>query len=530
MRNLWGAATFRRFWIFGWWESVAQGASKSPKAAKSRRTPRMFVVFLFFAAAGAGFSQEKAKKLNVVVICADDLAAYAVGAYGGKLARTPNIDTLAKRGMLFERAYCNAPVCTPSRQAFLTGKYPRTVGVTQLRTPLPEAEDTLAEMLARGGYITAAIGKMHFNSNLKHGFDVRYDQPEYRKDLAKRGAKKLAADIETQPPWKPFKDPAKVWLNAKALPVANHQEDMPGAFYVKEAEKFLQANKEKPFFLMVSFHEPHSPFHFPVEYRKRLDPAKFAVPKAGKGDDWQIPEIFRDLSDEEKQGIAAAYHTSVEYLDHNVGLVLDLIDKMGLTETTLIIFIGDHGYCLGHHGRFEKHSMWEEAVRAPMILRCPRVPAGRRAKGFVQLFDIVPTILEACEQPVPKTVQAESLVPIMMGRKDSVRHQLFVEYSENEEALVRTDQWAFMYCSGKRKREDGYQTGKPLPGRVVRLYDMKKDPEQMTNVAEKEDKIVRQMTQKLLDHLRATDREGRNFAGRDIHEVIDLYLRPNDVK
>src|SRR5262245_39239780 len=118
-------------------------------------------------------------ELNVLWIVADDHAAYVCGAYGNQQVRTPNLDRLAAEGMRFDRAYCNSPVCTASRQSFLTGRYPRTIGVTQLRTPLPESEETLAEILKAQGYATAAIGKMHFNSKLTHGFDLRLDAPDH---------------------------------------------------------------------------------------------------------------------------------------------------------------------------------------------------------------------------------------------------------------------------------------------------------------------------------------------------------------
>lgn len=124
---------------------------------------------------------------NVLWIIADDHAAYVTGTYGNRIVRTPNLDRLASSGMRFDRAYCNAPVCTASRQSLLTGRYPRTIGVTLLGTPLPEAETTLAEMLKPAGYHTAAIGKMHFNSRLKHGFDLRIDQPDYRVPMSWTG-------------------------------------------------------------------------------------------------------------------------------------------------------------------------------------------------------------------------------------------------------------------------------------------------------------------------------------------------------
>src|SRR5262249_20239441 len=146
-----------------------------------------------------------------------------------------------------------------------------------------------------------------------------------------------------------------------------------------------------------------------------------------------IPAIFRDLTEREKQGIAAAYYTSVEFLDRNLGRVLEALEIAELAENTLVIYLGDHGYCLGHHGRFEKHSLWEEAIRSPPLARWPgQIPPRQNTDALASLFDIVPTILEATGQPIPKSVQAKSLVPLLTGKSATHRSEVFVEYSENE--------------------------------------------------------------------------------------------------
>jgi choline-sulfatase len=475
------------------------------------------------------------RKLNVLILAADDHAAYVCGAYGNKQVRTPNLDRLAKEGMRFDAAFANCPMCTPSRQSFLTGRYPRTIGVTQLRTALPGAEDTLAKMLQRAGYATAAIGKMHFNSNLKHGFDLRLDLPEYRQWLKKKGATRLPRGVDVLPQWRPFKDPARTWLNSMAAPYPAVDEDMAGTWFARQAIKYLEEHKDRPFFLMVSFNEPHSPFHFPVEFRGRHKPASFTVPKVGREDDWQIPAIFRDLTDREKQGIIAAYHTSVEFMDRNVGTVLDALRRLGLEEDTLVIYFGDHGYMLGHHGRFEKHCLFLEAVRVPLLIRVPgrsstRPPRGQSTTAMVELIDVVPTVLNYCKQPVPGAVQGLSLGPLLDGAAVRHRDEVFVEYSENEEALVRTDRWHFIYGTGKRERQDGYTTGRPLPGRTVLLYDVESDPGQTTNLAQRPEyaSVVAELTRRLAEHLRRTARQPELIPQGDVHAVLEHCLQPRD--
>ncbi len=473
-------------------------------------------------------------QLNVLWISADDLAAYPLGCYGNELARTPNIDALAKSGMRFDRAYCNSPVCTASRQSFLTGRYPRTLGVTQLKTALPDGTPTLATMLKAAGYDTAAIGKMHFNSNLKHGFDVRLDGPDHLKDLATRKTIALPEGVKVQPKWQPFKDHARTWLNSTALPFGAADADMPGTYYAKKAGEYISKERDKPFFLMVSFYEPHSPFHFPVEYRGKFDPTTFTVPKFGPEDDWQIPAIFRDLTAAEKQGITAAYFTSMEYLDRNVGRLLDALKKLGRDKDTIVVLSGDHGYMLGHHGRFEKHCCYEPAIRAPLLVRLLGVTRpSTSSTALVEFIDIVPTILDGCGATIPESVQGRSLMNVLKDGASNHRDAVFVEYSENEEAMVRTERWKLIYTTGKRKREDGYETGKPLPGRVIQLFDVKTDPDETTNVAAKPDYkvVVDDLITKLVTHLSKTAREAQLIPKTDdLHTKLEHLLQTRDVQ
>ncbi len=470
---------------------------------------------------------------NILWISADDLAAYPLGCYGNRLAKTPNIDAFAKSGMRFDRAYCNSPVCTASRQSFLTGRYPRSLGVTQLRSVLPRGTPTLATMLKAAGYDTAAVGKMHFNSAATHGFDVRYDQPQARQAVQSRGATPLPDGMAVQPPWKPFKDHARTWLNSANRPFASTDADMPGTLFAEKAVEYLGEKRDKPFFLMVSFYEPHSPFNYPTDFNVKFDPAKFPVPKVGTEDDWHIPAIFRDLTEAEKQGINAAYFTSMAYVDRTIGRVLAALTKAGLDENTVVILTGDHGYMLGHHGRFEKHCCYEPAIRAPLIVRAPGVTkAGTSTAALTEFIDVAPTILDRAGVPVPKSVQGESLTNVLNGETKTHRERVFVEYSENEEACVLTERWKLIYGTGARKREDGYATGKPLPGRTVQLYDLQTDPDETTNLAEKPEHAerVKAMTAVLAEHLKRTAREPKLLPDTtNVHELLAYCLQPRDV-
>lgn len=474
-----------------------------------------------------------ADRPNVLLICADDHAARICGAYGNRLARTPHIDRLAARGMRFDRAYCNSPVCTASRAAFITGRYPRTLGVTQLRTPLPDEETTLAEMLADAGYTTAVIGKTHFNSNLTHGFELLVGDPAYRQYLRQQGTSPLPDDVAVLPAWRPFRVPAAEWLNSDVLPYGAVDADMKSTFYAQQAEAYLSQPHAKPFFLYVSFQEPHSPFHFPVEFAGRYEPSQFDAPPVQPHDESQIPAIFRDLTDEQKRGIIASYYTSVEFLDVNVGRVLDALVESAYADNTLIIYIGDHGYMLGEHGRFEKHCLFEPAIHSPLIVVDPaRVAAGSSTDCLVEFIDVVPTVLERCGVPIPDQVQGRSFGAVLAGEAEKHRDIVFVEYAENAEAMLATDRWKLIYGAGNRRREDGYDPGGDLPGRSVQLYDRKNDPDELNNLADRPEQQSRvdAFLEELGTHLLETARmslEQQNELERST--MLDRLVQPRDV-
>ena len=493
-----------------------------------------YLLLLFALVVTGSVAAKEPRRPNILWILGDDHAPYVCGCYGNKLVRTPILDSIAAAGIRFDRAYCNSPVCTASRQSLLTGRYPRTLGVTLLKTALPEKETTLAKLFRAAGYETAAVGKMHFNSNLTHGFDLRVDHSQHREWLMQRGRTALPEGVKVLPAWKPFQDPARVWLNSEALPFGAVDADMAGSYFALRAAEFLLRPREKPFFLMVSFYEPHSPFHFPVEFRGRFKPEQFTAPKPGPEDDRHIPKIFRDLTDTEKKGIQAAYYTSVEYLDRNIGLVLAALKTAQQLDDTIIVYVGDHGYMLGQHGRFEKHCHFEPAVRAPLLLRySPRIWAGSSTSALVEFVDLAPALLEWSGLQVPPTMQGRSLLPLAEGKTKSHREFVVSEYSENEEAMIRTERWKLIYSTGKRERQDGYTTGKPLPGRTIQLYDLENDPNETTNLASKPEQAerVKELTAKLADHMKRTARQPELIPKtEDVHVILEHCLQPRDVK
>lgn len=494
------------------------------------------------AAAPVAFSEaasaqaRSARKPNFLFILADDHAGYVMGCDGNRNASTPNIDRLAGEGMRFGAHYCNSPVCTPSRQSFLTGQLPHAAGVTVLTTALATDKPTLAKQFRQAGYTTAVFGKMHFNRAAEpglHGFDVVKTEDEITKDWrASVKPRPVPADIRTKPVWQPFKDPARIWLNSDKLPFARFDADMRGTYIANQAIEYLEQHggSEKPFALWTSLQEPHSPYDFPVEDWDRVNPARFAVPRVGPEDAWQIPLIFRDLSDDEKRGIIAAYYTSVSFMDRNVGRVLDALRRLHLEEDTFVIYMADHGYDLGQHGRFEKHCGYEPALRIPLIMRYPGMVRKGVVTDLTEHIDVTATIVDMLGLPPLPVQHGQSLRPYLEGRAMAqARDHVFSEYLENEEAYIKTKEWKYIFCSGKRARQDGYPTDRPTPGRYRRLYNLKNDPGEFTDVAAKHPDVVNQLAGLMLERFRATHPEREmEPAGASRDAAIEFYLRPRD--
>jgi choline-sulfatase len=388
----------------------------------------------------------------------------------------------------------------------------------------------MAETLRLAGFDTAAVGKMHFNSDLSHGFDLRVDLADHRRWLSARPKKPPPPDV--QPPWRPFRDPARVWLNSACQSLGESDAEASGTYLARRAAEYITAARARPFFLVVSFYEPHSPFRFPPEFRGRHGPSEFDLPELGPDDARQVPAVFRDLTDAEKRGIQAAYYTSVEYLDKNVGIVLDALDAAGAADDTIVAYLGDHGYMLGQHGRFEKHTSYEEAVRVPLIIRYPRkIGAGRVSHAFVELVDLVPTIYNLCDYKTTAPLQGRSLRDLLAGKTTKHREHVIVEYAPNEEVMIRDQYWKLVYQRGVRRRTDGYDTGEPLVPNVFRLYDLFADPHELHNVAghPKNAEVVKRLTDLLVDHLTRTARQPELVPAGDALTILDYCVQSRDV-
>ena len=471
---------------------------------------------------------------NVIVIIGDDHSTGATGCYGNEIVSTPNIDHMARQGVLFENAYSNAPVCSASRQSILTGKYPHATGVTLLRTPFrDDINVTVPEHLRKLGFKTGVVGKTHFNNYEPdppdHGFDYMADFKEYRNSKIMP----VPDSIPVLKEWRPFVDPARIWLNADRLPSAYHEGDGWAAWTAKKSIEFIRENKANRFCLWVGFHEPHSPFNFPVEYRNMYDPADMPLPAGSPEDDRWVPEIFSDLSEADKRGIIASYYTSVEYMDHCIGLILDELKLLGLAENTLLIYIGDQGYLLGDHKRFEKHTMWEPAIRAPLIMRMGgRYGTGVRHDALTEFIDLAPTMLDLLGVEAMPGIQGKSLLPVLGGEQREIREYAFAEFLEDNKAMICNHQWKYVFTTGQRDLGQGYATGYGPSGVLHKLYNLTEDPDETTDLGKDTEhaEIVTGMQRQMLNRFMDTHPDAMNLPeGLSIEEKLIWFCEPRDI-
>lgn len=478
----------------------------------------LFLLIPFYIS-GCGGAIEPAIPKNIVVILADDHALKVTGSYGNKLIRTPGIDRLASEGVIFDHAYCNAPICSASRQSLLTGKYPHATGVNLLFTPFPdEGNTTIAEHLRTRGYQSAIIGKTHWNNWIwgpvyekgtlpKHGFDTIIEAQQYRKFIQLNPPPALPEALDYYIRSEIDADDVAERMNWHVRPHPIDDAHSMGTFFAESAVDFMEKNHDTPFLVWLAFKEPHQPFYFPLEYAGKYNPDSMDLPSGSPEDDRWIPLQFRDLTEKERRGIIAAYYSSTEYMDKNIGLVLDAIDSLGIADNTIVIYISDNGYLLNEHKRFEKHTMWEEAVRQPLIIRDgSSFRPGERESALVEYVDVVPTLLDLAGVQPLKDAQGESFIKVL--RDESEDHKSFAlsTYLTDNLAMVTNKKWKYVFTTGSRDLGIGYETGYGPSGIVHRLYDLEEDPLEQTDVSSnpKNAKVLDELQRAMLNRFMET--------------------------
>jgi arylsulfatase A-like enzyme len=461
-----------------------------------------------------------AEKPNVLFIIVDDLTANALSCYKSGTAITPSIDRLAAQGTRYSRAYCQFPVCGPSRASLLSGYYPHgsgTMGYVSGRKEIGPNRSTWPQHFAKHGYHTARVSKifhMGVPGEIESGSDGADDPDSWHERFNSQGPEwKAPGDSELL---ENNRDGTKGVKGGNTLELVKADGDdlvhSDGQTALKACEllKKFKADSTKPFFLAVGFVRPHVPFVAPRSYYDAYPWDKVTLPEKVEGDWNDIPiaginyktSKNLDLDEDREKKAIAAYYASVAFMDAQVGKVLDALAEEGLDQNTIVVFTSDHGFHLGEHLFWMKVSLMEESARVPLIIKVPgKQPA--TCYCFAELVDLYPTLCELCGLPVPPMIQGKSLAKTLDDPTHFVRDAAFCVNGMNSAFLLRTDRWA--YIRHGRNGENGKQ-----------LYDMESDPGQYHNLAQSPESasLLRELDEQLdarLQEIEASDirRENR---------------------
>jgi len=413
------------------------------------------------------------RRPNVLIIVVDDLASRAVGAFGGDPQITPHIDRLAAESVVFENAVVATPLCTPSRNAFITGRWPHAIGVTQLHSRLPVGTPTLGTLFERAGYATAAIGKMHWyrggSGGETFGFERIVDRKDWERGLGEAERAIWRARKES---WDRRASSFDARFNIAGEPLAIAPERQLGTFVVDETLRFIDAADGRPFLAIASFYEPHAPFTFPERFADRARPGDIAAPGFDRAAALaSVPglaahyanheALYGPLGEDRIRGMTASYLRSVAWVDDRIGALLAGLDERGLAAGTIVVFWSDHGFLLGEHGLLAKSLPFREALRAPLMVRAPGWRPRREAR-LAQSLDVLPTLCELAAIDPPDALDGRSLASAL-PRDFAFSEQI------GSWAAVRTERWKLVLGAS---RELGFD----------QLYDLVADPAENRNL------------------------------------------------
>ena len=440
----------------------------------------VFLALLGFILTVEAGSSQTARRPNVLFIAADDMNT-ALGCYGHPLVKSPNIDRLAARGVRFDRAYCQYPLCNPSRASFMTGRRPDTTGVlenaTHFRKNLPDVL-TLPQLFQKQGYFVARIGKIfHYGVPGQIGTSGLDDEPSWNLVVNPRGRDRddEARVINLTPQ-------RQIGAALSYMVADGSDEEQTDGKGAAEAIRLLEQHKDRPFFLALGFYRPHVPCVAPKNYFEMYPLDRIRLPKepnhlgAVPEQALAVKPAHYGVAPEKLREMIQSYYASTTFMDTQLGHVLNALDRLKLTENTIVVFFGDHGWLLGEHGQWQKMSLFEESARVPLIIAAPGMRGkGRASLRTVELVDLYPTLAELAGFPAPEKAEGRSLRPLLEDPKRAWDKPAFTQLVRREGERqytgrsVRTERWRY-------SEWDGGKIGSEL-------YDHNSDPREYRNLA-----------------------------------------------
>lgn len=428
---------------------------------------------------------------NILLIYPDEMSADLMSCAGNPVIKTPHFDRLAEEGVRFEQAFTSTPLCTPFRGNLFTGKYNHSTGVHANHHPIPLGQDFLAEILKSNGYQTGYVGKWHLDGGDAPGFVPPGERRLGFDDFVgfNRGHYYLES-VYYRDTDQPYHCP-------------RYEPDFQTDHMIEFMERSLQDPQGRPFFGMICYGAPHFPFNMPESYKKLYRPEEMPLRPTSADIELQ-KQVTRELKDNNfpvasgRWGIdadgaqdyddeaavrkyLALYYGMTANVDHNVGILLNWLDKKGLQEDTLVILLSDHGDMTGEHGYRcgTKKTIYKQAMQVPFIVRYPgRFAGGKAVKSLVDVsVDTMPAILDLCGLAIPDSVQGTSFVPLLEDPSSTTRDAVFYEVNKELEGPerfpipergVRTRDW--LYCR--------------TPDKPKLLIDLKNDPDELNNLVD----------------------------------------------
>lgn len=439
----------------------------------------IFFRHLFIAVLCAAPLLHADEKYNVLFIAVDDMNNN-LGTYGHPTVKSPNIDRLAKMGTRFDKAYCQFPLCSPSRTSVMTGLRPDVTKTYDLkyhfRNHLSDAV-TLSQLFKNNGYFAARVGEIyHYGNPGEIGTNGLDDEPSWTERINPKGRDKAEENLLTN------HTPKRGLGSSLSFQAADGtDEEQTDGIVATETIKLLEKHKDKPFFIAAGFYRPHCPYVAPKKYFDLYPIDQVPVPKGPFDEVKNVPKAalsstspwpWYGVPEQQSRESLQAYHATLSFVDAQVGRLLDSLEKLGLAEKTIIVFWSDHGYHVGEHGLWKKQSLFEGSARVPLIVAAP----GQKAKGVVsprtvELLDLYPTLADLAGLKAPENLEGVSLKPLLDRPDAEWNRPAFTQVWRGSFAghSVRTERYRYT------EWDDG-QKG-------LELYDYQNDPKELQNLA-----------------------------------------------